>query len=192
MFDKYNNVNGLWIPTKPYLLWNAIRSRCRAGGSVQLRSTTYEGCYMSENFKDFQFFAGWCELQIGYNVVDELGRPFEIDKDLLIKGNKSYSEDTCVFLPRQVNNFLRTMQGKRGLYPLGVSFEKASGKYVATCTLLSKTRKKLGRFDSALSAHLAYKRCKEALAKDLALKYNSIIDVRAVKSLQEFIVDLTD
>ena len=36
-----------------------------------------------------------------------------LDKDILVRGNKLYSPDTCLFVPQEINNLL-TVQNKRG------------------------------------------------------------------------------
>jgi hypothetical protein len=77
--------------TKSRRLWMGMRGRCKVGGSTQQERATYIGCTMSVNFRDFQFFADWCQVQVGYG---EDG--YELDKDILSKGAKIYHEDMCV------------------------------------------------------------------------------------------------
>ena len=71
-----------------------------------------------------------------------------------------------------------TDRGKaRGEYPLGVYFNKASGKFKAQCTVNGKI-KHLGYFNTPEEAFTAYKPFKGALCKQLALKWQSEIDER--------------
>ncbi len=122
--------------TKEKHLWTGILQRCYSKEYHNLKPT-YESCTASENFKNFQFFAEWCNQQVGFGLTD-----WQLDKDLLISGNKLYSEDTCVFLPSHINMLLiKQSLPKIGDTPQGVFFRKDSGKYRAICqTSTCKTR----------------------------------------------------
>lgn len=87
--------------TRAYQSWNRVRDRCKIGGKYQQRKPTYIGCTMTENFEDFQFFAEWVQAQVGYSC-----NGYQLDKDILVAGNKVYGENTCVFVPQQLNMFL--------------------------------------------------------------------------------------
>ena len=118
---KYpTRVNG--VITKEYALWNHMLERCYSN-TYKKQRPTYEGCKVSENFKYYEYFYEWCHKQIGFDN-DGNGNPFQLDKDLLVKGNKVYNESTCVFLPKEINLLLIKRESLRGEYLIGVSWHK--------------------------------------------------------------------
>jgi hypothetical protein len=106
---------------KEYELWRQMLNRCY-GEKYQDIQPTYKGCNVSDNFLNYAYFYDWCQQQIGFKSIDEKGRSWHLDKDILFTGNKIYSEDTCVFVPREINNFFTDRGNDRGDYPVGVSF----------------------------------------------------------------------
>ena len=89
---------------KEYKLWQDMLTRCFSE-KLQTRYPTYKGCNVSDNFLHYSFFYDWCQGQIGFGKVDDKGRYWQLDKDLLSVGNKTYSETTCVFVPKEINVF---------------------------------------------------------------------------------------
>lgn len=83
------------------------------------RYKSYEQVNCSGYFLCASNFVAWCKSQIGYNSVDDYGKPFALDKDILIKGNTRYSPDTCVFVPREINNLILSNRKVRGDLPIG-------------------------------------------------------------------------
>jgi hypothetical protein len=45
-----------------------------------------------------------------------------LDKDILYKGNKIYSPDTCVFVPQEINALFVKNDANRGDLPIGVFY----------------------------------------------------------------------
>lgn len=147
-------------------------------------SVTYTDCIISENFKNFSYFYEWCEKQIGFGLPN-----YELDKDLLIKGNKLYSEETCVFIPKELNVLLTKRQNDRGSLPVGITEQK--GRYRARCNIYG-VRKHIGYFDTPELAFEAYKLAKENHIKDIAHKYKDSIDIRVFNALIKYKVDIGD
>ena len=115
---------------KEYGLWQSMLERCFSE-KYQTHCPTYKECSVSNNFLSYSFFYDWCQEQIGFGKVDEKGRSWCLDKDLLFVGNKTYSETACVFVPQEINSFFNEYGNARGEYPLGVSFNKRDGKFAA-------------------------------------------------------------
>ena len=169
---------------KEYQLWQDMLKRCFSE-KYQTRYPTYKGCNVSDNFLHYSFFYDWCQEQIGFGKVDDKGRCWQLDKDLLFVDNKTYSESTCVFVPQEINLFFNEYGNARGEYPLGVYFNKASGKFQARCCVNGVIRS-LGYFNTPQEAFAVYKPFKENLCKQLALKWQSEIDERLFNAMMSW------
>ena len=122
---KYpSKVNG--VITKEYELWKSMLKRCYSDIFKKQRPT-YEGCEVSENFKSYEYFYDWCNSQVGFGNKDR-----QLDKDLLVKGNKVYSEYSCVFIPQEINSLLTKCTASRGEYLIGVSWHKTKKSFCST------------------------------------------------------------
>ena len=183
---KINGVN-----TKEYILWTHMLQRCYSDTNVcdtsKKRNPTYIGCEVSENFKYYEYFYEWCHKQTGFG-----NKGFQLDKDLLIKGNKVYSEDSCVFLPQEINNILTKREVLRGKHLIGVSWCNTKKAFVAQVNKNKGSPEWLGSFNTELEAFNAYKTAKETFIKEQANKWKGKIDERAYEALMNYTVDITD
>ena len=183
--DKYpSKVNG--VQTKEYKLWNSMLVRCYSD-NFKKRRPTYEGCEVSDKFKSYEYFYEWCNKQVGFGVEG-----FELDKDLLIKGNKVYSENSCVFIPAEINSVLVKRENMRGKYLIGVYWCNTKKAFVAQVSRNKGMQEHLGVFNTELEAFRAYKVAKESFVKEQANKFKSQIDIRAYNALMNYKVEITD
>lgn len=168
-------------------IWISMLSRCY-GKKYLLRQPTYKDCTVCEEWHNFQNFAKWFEENY-YKVNNER---MCLDKDILIKGNKIYSPDTCVFVPQSINNLFVKRDASRGDYPIGVSYNKKNGKFQAKCNNVNKESVELGDFDNPIDAFNEYKRFKELTIKKKADLCKDIIPKKLYDALYEYEVDITD
>ena len=186
---KYpSRVNG--VLTKEYELWRDMLQRCYSD-TYKKKRPTYEGCKCSDNFLHYEYFYEWCHKQVGFGN-DGNGNPFHLDKDLLTKGNKVYSENTCVFIPQEINSLLVKCTATRGDHLIGVHWNNASKAFVARVNKNKGKREYLGCFKTEIEAFNAYKIAKELYIKEQAEKYKSQIDPRAYEALMNYQVEITD
>ena len=169
--------------TKQYHLWYNLLARCCCP-DVQKKHPTYIGCTVSENFKNYSYFYAWCQNQIGFGQ-----KGFQLDKDLLLKGNKVYSETSCLFLPRELNNLLTSSKQNRGNLPIGVSVHQ--GRLAVRCCRKPAPHH-VGLFDTVEEAFATYKQVKESYIKSQAEKWKDQIDIRAYEALMRYEVLPTD
>ena len=172
--------------TKEYNRWHSMLERCYSDTSKK-RNPTYEGCEVSENFKSYEYFYEWCQKQIGFN-----NEGWHLDKDLLVKGNKVYSEDSCVFLPQEINKVLVKCAASRGEHLIGVYWCKKGKAFKAQISKNKGKPEYLGYFTTEIEAYNAYKQAKEAFVKEQANKFKSQIDPRAYEALMKYTVEITD
>ena len=128
----YHRENGKLVVYPEYNQWKVMSSRCGQHKSCAHREKFYSDTECSETFKDFDKYMEWAKKQVGFLCRDEDGNLYQIDKDFLVKGNKLYSEDTCVFIPKFLNSLLLTNKRVRGKHLLGVHYDKHNGAYKAS------------------------------------------------------------
>ena len=178
------SVNGR--TTKEYDLWCSMLKRCYSD-AYKKKYPTYEVCKVSDNFKSYEYFYEWCHSQIGFG-----NEGWHLDKDLLTKGNKVYSENTCVFIPKEINLVLTKSDKKRGEHPIGVSWCKKANAFKASVNKNKGKSEHLGFFKTELEAFNAYKVAKESFVKEQAEKWKDKIDERAYKALMDYEVSIDD
>lgn len=174
------------VKTKEYELWYSMLKRCYSD-ALKKKQPTYEGCECSENFKSYEYFYEWCHEQIGFGDDG-----WQLDKDLLTKGNKVYSESTCVFIPREINQILVKCTASRGEHLIGVSWSKTNKAFKAMVSRSKGKSEYLGLFNTEIEAFNAYKKAKESFVKEQANKFKSQIDPRAYEALMNYEVEITD
>ena len=188
--DKKYPTNVCGKPTYEYDLWKGMLRRCMR--NLWIKYPSYTGTTCSENFKSYTFFYEWCRGQIGFGNKDEKDKIFHLDKDILFKGNKHYSETNCVFVPQRINLLLNNRAAVRGELPIGVYFCKGSGRFKASCNSNNGIVRYLGSFNTPKEAFIAYKVFKEQRIKEVANEYRSYLDVRTYNALIEYTVKFED
>ena len=182
---KYpSEVNG--VKTKEYVLWADMLRRCYSEG-FKKQHPTYKDCKCSENFKSYEYFYDWCNKQTGFGVEG-----FELDKDLLVKGNKVYSEDSCIFIPTEINTLLTKRTASRGKHLIGVYWCNKGKAFRAQVSKNKGKRERLGYFKTELEAFNAYKQAKETFIKEQASKWKGKIDDKAYNALMNYQVEIDD
>ena len=130
-----------------YKKWRSLLTRCYSKGA----NLVYKDCYVCDEWLTFSNFKSWMETQ------NWKGR--QLDKDLVVRGNKLYSPATCVFITSRVNTFLAisVASSRKGNQPLGVYYHKRDKKFIAKCGDGSKGNSHIcGYFDDSFVAHRSY------------------------------------
>lgn len=166
-------------------LWNDMYTRCY-NEKLHKRFPEYIGCTICDYWlEDKERFYKWVEENY-YMIGNE---QMDLDKDILCKGNKVYSPETCVFVPHTINTLLLNCRRKRGKYPVGVSFDK--GKYRAALNVDGKTVK-LGVYNTPKEAFMEYKKHKEALIVVVADRYKGKIPDRVYEAMIHWKIEIDD
>lgn len=172
--------------TKIYVTWKGILERCYNNNKQQVRPT-YKDCSVCEEWHNFQNFAKWFEE----NYYEIAGERMALDKDILVKGNKIYSPETCVFVPRNINSLFTKSDAIRGNFPIGVS-EMYPWGYASYCNNGFKKHIHLGIFNTPEQAFNTYKQYKEKLIKEIADIYKDKIPQKLYDAMYKYEVEITD
>ena len=180
-----NSISTNQKPHQEYVFWNSMLQRCY-DLSYKLKRPTYIGCTSSNNFKYYPYFKDWCNKQVGFG-----NKGWCLDKDILVKGNKLYSEDTCCFVPREINSLFALSGNTRGLNPIGVQFNLEEGNYSARVSRDGK-HCHIGTYETKEDAFLWYKEAKELHIKSVAKRWFGKIDQNVFNALMTYEVGILD
>lgn len=182
-----------------YRTWSSLLNR-------SLYHNTNKSCYddiiLCDEWKVYENFKKWYDEH--YYEIE--GEEVELDKDLLIKGNKIYSPQTCLFVPQYINNILvnkskQTITHRKtpknqspidnDILPVGVTWCNDKKKYRASINYHGKV-KNLGRYNTIQEAFNTYKQAKEQYIKDVAEQYKPYIPQVLYDILINYKIDIND
>lgn len=166
--------------THEYCTWVGVLERVYSD-KFHKKNPTYKGCTIDPSWHSFQVFAKW------YTESEYSELNYHLDKDLIKKDNKRYCPEFCTLVPREINNLINNRLAARGGCPIGVSYRKGFGNYIASLNVDGKSSY-LGVFDSPEEAHLVYVQAKESYVKNKALEWQEKIDKRVFDALMAWTV----
>jgi hypothetical protein len=141
--------------SKAYKKWVSMLERCYSQ-KFKNKKPTYKNCTACDEWLIFSNFKQWFEN----NYIDG----YELDKDILVLGNKVYSPETCCFVPHIINQVMNSLN-KRGVF-----LRKDTGKYQVKVYKYGK-QETVGNFENLQDAELAYKKAKNDYLIQLATEY---------------------
>lgn len=187
VFERLPNGKHKFIWKCPaYIDWKSVIER---GFSYErkLKQPTYKDVTVCPEWLIFSNFRNWW--------VENNVRGWQLDKDIINKGNLVYGPDSCIYVPRHINLLLTDRAAARGDYQLGV--DKKQNKFQSR-VWWGGCRKYLGYFATPMAAHRAWQIGKIGAIKEAIDKYTEeanslgIFDVRIVDALNERIATLED
>jgi hypothetical protein len=143
------------------LLWHRAWSNMlmRAySAEYQARRPTYVGCSVVPEWLTASCFKKWFDK----NYVPG----YQLDKDILVLGNKVYGPKTCCYVPSKINSVFS--EGKVGAHAQGAHWDKSRGRFLAHVLNGYKTVS-LGCHTTEKSAHEAWLHAKREIVKNLAV-----------------------
>lgn len=162
-----------------YIIWHEMLRRCY-DPKYHEKEPTYKGCRVEDYLLNFQNMGKW----IDENYYEVPGEVMCLDKDILCKGNKVYSRETCIFVPQKINSLFVKHDKARGDNPIGV-YPTPSGNYQARCNNGYGKYIPLGTYSSKEEAFRVYKNYKEKVIKEVIDSYEGKIPEPHYSRLRE-------
>jgi len=177
--------------TKEYNTWSGMLRRCLDAKHKE-NHPTYKDAICCDEWLLYENFYEWLHGQENFDKWILLDKS-AIDKDILIKGNKIYSPNTCCLVPLVVNNLFIKSDASRGDLPIGV-IKKKNSFLARCCNPITNERDCLGTYSTSTDAFLAYKKRKEDLIKQVAqIEYfNGNITEQCYNAMIDYKVEITD
>lgn len=165
--------------TDEYIIWHDMLNRCY-DPKFHKMEPTYKGCKVEDYLLNFQNMGKWLEE----NYYEIPGEIMCLDKDILCKGNKIYSRETCIFVPKRINNLFVKSNKSRGNNPIGAT-PTSSGNYQVQCSNGYDKQIYLGVYSTKEEAFQVYKNYKEKVIKEVIDSYEGKIPEPFYSRLRE-------
>ena len=184
-YGKYKTrVNN--VKTEEYVKWGAMLTRCYSEKLKQREN--YIGCYVCDEWLNFQNFAEWYNNNTYYLPSNET---LELDKDIKVKENKVYSPDTCILIPKRLNSIILNRHNDRGKECIGVYFNRKLNKYQAKCNR-ENNMTYIGLFNTEHEAFIAYKEEKENEIRRVLDLYKDYIPTDVYNAVLSYRIEMND
>lgn len=167
-----------------YTKWSNMLNRCYKESEL-IKFPSYRDVTVCAKWHCFANFYTWGSSK----YLIEYMKKWQLDKDILFKGNKIYSPDTCCFVPSKINNLFIKSNSIRGEYPIGVY--KKGNLYRAVMKMGGKTLD-FGTYSTPEEAFKAYKVGKEQRIKEVAIEFKDTLDVKTYQAMINYQVEITD
>ena len=171
--------------TKEYLTWHSMLQRCYSE-KFKEKHPTYQSAICCKEWLLYENFYKWLHNQENFNKWLN-GKYWAVDKDILIKGNKIYSPETCCLVPININSLFTKSDSIRGKLPIGIT--KSGNSFRIT-----SDRIKNKRFSNIKEAFCYYKKCKENIIKQMAQEEydKGNITKKCYDAMMNYQVEITD
>lgn len=173
-----------------YNIYISMLRRCY-DPKLQEKEPTYKDCEVEDYLLNFQHAAEW----YNENYYEIPGEVMCLDKDILCKGNKMYSRETCIFVPKRINSLFTKRDNDRGDCPIGVRLT-LSGNYQARCCNGNGRQIELGTYTTKEEAFQVYKEHKERIIKETIDSYKGKIPEpyysRLKKAMYNYKIEIDD
>ena len=154
------------IQLREYVAWTGMLDRCFSENQKNTQPT-YKDVTCCDEWLLYENFYEWLHSQENFDKLKDTKR-WALDKDILYKGNKTYSPDTCCIVPQSVNCLFLKREAQRGDYPIGVTYRDDCG-FIASChNPFTNRKEELGYYSTPEKAFQAYKVYKEGIIKQVA------------------------
>lgn len=148
-----------------YERWLSILERSFSDKYI-ISKPSYKDVTTSEDWKYFSDFREW---MLGKNW-----QGMQLDKDILVPGNKVYGPNTCAFVPRYINSLIVRGGIKTGL-PIGVTYDytRKDGTKIYASRISNENNKltALGHYNSVQVAHREWQKEKARVIEVVVARY---------------------
>lgn len=155
--------------------WKDMMTRCYGPKS---NYNSYKCCEVSPEWHDFKVFLDWYRSK----VINDKYLDYHLDKDLMKPNSKLYSEDTCLLLPRKINNLLYQVKKKDKGTCVGV-WKTSTGCFQAYTNDENSKRINLGEYRTEDEAFNVFKLKKEEVINKVVLQYKDELERNVIDLL---------
>lgn len=161
--------------------WMSMLQRCYDPYFLN-KHPTYRDCIVCEEWHNFQNFAKWYDENY-YEIGEEI---MSLDKDILVKGNKIYSPETCVFVSQRINTLIIKSDD------IKTTYHKDGRNKIYSVTIRIEGKRFSKGFFTLKEAKLFYKQFKENYIKRVADEYKNLIPKKLYEAMYEYKIEIND
>ncbi|HHB9680583.1 TPA: hypothetical protein ACOAY7_002966 [Vibrio cholerae] len=163
-------------------VWSKMLQRCYKPSQKDKKA--YLDCTVCEEWHCYKNFYFWYKHQMSSSYYQE---GYQLDKDIILSGNKVYCPEYCRLVPEKINSFLNNFTDSRNTgLPNGVNWKEANKKYQVSIKDENSKRKYLGITNDIVYGDRLYREEKNRIARVLAERYDGLVCPDIINILRNF------